>query len=302
VIPIPPVLAKLPLAFWVFRRMISGFRKTYSMNSDQQQHKEGDGMIAFLAWLEADDGRNRKRLIVGAVLLIVVAFAIYIFNYLGESKERTASAALIELRSPPVTAANTNEVPVPASSYLKVADQHSGTAAAERAILLAAGAYFTEGKYAEAQAQFDRLLKESPSSKWAADASYGVAASLESQGKRDEALAAYQRVATAYGTSSVAAEARMAMARIYEAKNQHAEALKQYEDVSRGGMTSMRAQEAIMARNQLLKQHPELDKPATNSMPVVFPSGTNKPAAATTNAAPMTNKPASATNTAAGAK
>jgi TolA-binding protein len=281
--------------------MISGFRKTHSMNSDQQQHKQDDGMIAFLAWLEADNGRNKKRLAVGAVALIVVAFGFYVYNYMGEQKELNASAALIELRPPPITASNTNEIPVPASAYLKVAEQHAGTAAAERAILLAAGALFTEGKYSDAQAQFERLRKEHPGSKWAPDAAFGVAASLESQGKRDEALTAYKNVVNGYGSSSVAGEAHMALGRIYEAKNQPAEARNEYDSVARSGMSSMRAQEAFMARNQLLKKHPELDS-LTNSLPVVFPSGTNKPApvVAATNATAITNKSASATNSATG--
>jgi len=275
------------------------------MNSDQQHRTDGDGMIAFLAWLEADNGKNKKRLAIGAVVILVVAFGVYVYNYLAEQKDKQASAALIELR-PPLTGADaTNEPPVPASSFLKVVQEYPGTPAAERAMLLAAGSYFTDGKYSEAQAQFDRLIKEHPSSEWAPDAAYGIAASLESQGKRDEALQAYNHVATAYATSAVANEARMAMARIYEAKNQPAEALKQYEDVSRNGMASMRGQEAIMARSQLLKKHPELDKPMTNAIaPMAFPPAspfTNKPALTNKSAAPMTNKPASATNAPAGA-
>src|SRR5437762_408840 len=160
------------------------------MNSDPQrphkEHVEGEGMIDVLAWLEV----NKKRVAIGAVLLLLAGFGIYIYNYVGEQKETNASAALIALH-PPVNG-STNEPPVPASAFLKVAEEHSGTAAAERAILLAAGAYFAEGKYADAHTQFDRLLKQNPSSKWAPDAAYGIAASLESQGKRDEALTAYQ--------------------------------------------------------------------------------------------------------------
>ncbi|HEY6227766.1 MAG TPA: tetratricopeptide repeat protein [Verrucomicrobiae bacterium] len=269
------------------------------MNSDQQHRIEGEGMIAFQAWLEADNGKNKKRLGVAAILILVVAFGIYVYNYLAEQKEDKASAALIELRPPLSSADATNEPPVPASSFLKIVQEYPGTPAAERAMLLAAGAYFTDGKYSEAQAQFDRLIKEHPSSIWAADAAYGIAASLESQGKRDEALQSYNRIVTAYANSAVANEARMAMARIYEAKNQPADALKQYEEVSRSSMASMRGQEAMMARSQLLKKHPELDKPLTNAIaPMAFP-----PATSLTNksAAPMTNKPASATNTAAGA-
>lgn len=267
------------------------------MNSDQQQTTpEGAGMIEALAWLEV----NKKRLAVGAVVLLVVGFGVYLYNYFDEQKEVKASADLIALK--PALTGSTNEAPVPASAYLKVAEQHPGTTAAERALILAAGAYFTEGKYGEAQAQFDRLLREHPSSKWAADASYGIAASLESQGKRDEALTAYQRVPTAYPNSSVVNEARLAMARIFEAKNQPAEALKQYDDITRGGMMTMRSQDAMMRRSQLVKQHPELEKPATNSVPVVTPTSgpsSNAPAItlSNTNAAPMATKSGSATNT-----
>jgi TolA-binding protein len=279
------------------------------MNSDpqrpqQQQHIEGEGFIGFLAWFED----NKKGVLIGAVALLVVGFGIYIYNYTSEQKEAAASAALIALH--PSVNGSTNEPPVPASAFLKIAEEHRGTAAAERAILLAAGANFTEGKYADAQTQFDRLLKENPSSKWAADAAYGVAASLESQGKRDEALTAYQRVVTAYPSSAVVGEARLALARVYEAKSQPAEALKQYDDLTRGGMISMRAQDAMMRRSQLLKKHPELDKPATNAIPAMapinLPSATNKSQAlttATTNMAPMTNKAGSAkTNPAAAPK
>ena len=273
------------------------------MNSDQQHRIDGEGMIAFQAWLEADNGKNKKRLAVGAVFVLLVAFGVYVYNYMAEQKENQASAALIELRPPLGSANSTNEPPVPASSFLKVAEQYPGTPAAQRAILLAAGSYFADGKYSEAEAQFQRLIKEHPSSEWAADAAYGVAASLESEGKRDEALQSYKHVTSAYGNSAVANDARMATARIYEAKNEPAEALKLYDEVSHGSMGSMRGQDAIMARSQLLKKHPELEKPATNAIaPMAFPPAsafTNRPAS--TNAAPMTNKTAAGTNTPAGA-
>ena len=243
---------------------------------------EGAGMIEALAWLEV----NKKRLAIGAVLLLIVGFGAYVFNYMGEQKEQKASAALIDLHQP----ISTNEPPVPATAFLKVTEDYPGTAAAERALILAAGAYFSEGKYTEAQNTFDRLLKEKPSSKWAPDAKFGIAASLESQGKRDEALAQYDMVSRAYKDSSVAGEARLALARIYEAKNQPAEALKQYDELTHGGINSMRAQDAMMRRSQLLKQHPELDKPATNAIASSIPAPI---------ASPITNKPASATNTGA---
>lgn len=258
---------------------------------------EGAGMIEALAWFEV----NKKRLAVALLAAVAIGFGIYIVNYTRDQKEKTASSALVALH-PPI--GDTNQAPIPASAFLKVTEDYSGTAAAERALLLAAGAYFTEGKYTEAQNTFDRLIKEKPSSKWAPDATYGIAAATEAQGKRDEALTAYQRVVTTYANSAVANDARIAMARIYEAKNQPAEALKQYDELTRGGITSMAAQDAMMRRSQLLKKHPELDKPATNAVPAMmpanFPSATNRPAI-TTNAAPMTNRPTSATTNPAAA-
>ncbi len=248
-------------------------------------------MIDFMTWLEV----NKKRLAIGAGALIALGFGVYVWNYLDRQKESTASAALLELR-PPINS-GTNQPVISSAQYLQVAESHAGTAAAQRAIVLAAGALFSEGKYAEAQAQFERLLRDHPASVWAADATYGIAASLESQGKRDEALTAYQRVLTSYGSESVAVNARLALARIYEGKGQPDLALKQYEEVSRPtpmGMT-MSQQEALMRREKLLKKHPNLSRPAaTNSAammgstngpvmmqapaPSVTPAATNQPA------------------------
>jgi tetratricopeptide (TPR) repeat protein len=267
-----------------------------------QDRTEGAGMIEVLAWLEV----NKKRLAIGALVLLVVGFGIYLYTYMADEKEIDASAALIALH-PPLSRSETNEPPVPPSAFLKVVNEHAGTAAAERALLLAGSAYFTEGNYAEAQKQFDRLIAEHPASKWAADAAYGIAASIESQGKQDEAITAYKRVLTSYANSPVASEAHMALARIYETKNQPAEALKEYDELTKASAMSMRSQEAMMARNQLLKKHPELDKPVTNVAPtiapVTLPVATNKSAAtATPKAAPMTNKPTSATTAPAAAQ
>ena len=87
-----------------------------------------------------------------------------------------------------------NTIPVSASEFANVANQYRGTGAAERAGLLGAGALFTEGKYTEAQTEFNKFLSGYPDSSWAGEAAYGVAASLEALNKRDEALTAYQNV------------------------------------------------------------------------------------------------------------
>lgn len=218
-------------------------------------------MIEFMTWLEV----NKKRLAVGAVVLVAIGFGAYLFNYLAEQKEADASAALLKLRTP--LNASSNAPVIPSSDFLKVAQEHAGTAAAQRAIILAAGALFTEGKYAEAQAQFERLQKEFPGSPWIADAAYGIAACTEALGKRDDAVTAYQRVTTGYAAEPVATDAHLALARIYEAKGQPDMALKQYDEVARpaSGQMTMKSQEALMLRDKLLKKFPSLAPAKTNS-------------------------------------
>jgi TolA-binding protein len=272
------------------------------MNSEPT---EGAGMIEAMAWLEV----NKKKLAVGAVIAVVVGFGVYVWSYMAEQKEVTASAELIRLKTS--VSAQTNVAPAAASDFLKVAEANPGTAAAERALLLGATALFTEGKYADAQTQFNKLIQEHPSSPWVSEAAYGVAASQEAQGKRDDALTSYQRVITSYGAEPVANEARMAVARIYEAKNQPDLALKQYEDLTKpGAMSGMSrvTQEALMKREKLLKKFPNLVKTtAPTNAPAMMMMGTNTPAMKpTTNAgpvmtgAPTKSAPPTATNKPAG--
>jgi len=231
-----------------------------------QDVPENSGFYDFLAWLEV----NKKRLAIAAAVLILIGFGIAIYRYFSEQKEVQASGELLALR-PPLNA-GTNIVPVPASAFVNVANQYRGTEAAERAVLLAAGALFTEGKYAEAQTEFNKFLTDYPESRWAGESAYGVAASLESLNKQDEALTAYQNVINRYGTQAVADQAKQALARIYEAKKQPELALKIYDELTRGA-AARNNPDLSMKRSQLLKQYPYLDRPATNAASV----STNSP-------------------------
>jgi tetratricopeptide (TPR) repeat protein len=250
-------------------------------------------MIEVMTWLEV----NKKRLVIGAVVLVAVGFGAYVVGHLADQKEANASAALLKLRAP--VNAGTNQVAIPSSDYLKVAAEHAGTAAEQRAVILAAGALFTEGKFADAQAQFERVQKDFTGSPWAADAAYGVAASLEAQGKRDEAVTAYQRVTAAYAAEPVANDAHLALARIYEAKGQPDLALKQYDELAKpgaGGMT-MKTQEALMMRERLIKKFPSLAPVKTNAPAMSAASqviSSLSSATVITNLSAATNSPAPA--------
>src|SRR5689334_21639059 len=97
---------------------------------DVGAQREAD-IYDVLAWLEV----NKKKVGVVSVVLVLIGFGIYTIRYLKEQKEENASAALFALK--PTLNPATNVPPVQPSALLKVAEEHSGTAAAERARILA---------------------------------------------------------------------------------------------------------------------------------------------------------------------
>src|ERR1051326_406204 len=106
------------------------------------------------AWFET----NKKQAFWGAglvtIAVIVVAFVI---SQQGE-KEVKASEALSSVAATPPTAAGAR--PDSAAAYLKVAADYPKSSAAARAGLLAGGSLFAQGKFAEAQAQFEKFTRE----------------------------------------------------------------------------------------------------------------------------------------------
>ena len=243
--------------------MISRF-----MSSDKPQppetkgaHRQAD-VYDLLAWFEV----NKIKVLIAAVALVIVGFTIATVRYMGEQKELNASGQLLALRvslNPP-----TNAVPPQPSALLKIAKDFGGTSAAERARLLAATAFFTEGKYSDAEREFNAFVKEFPDSHWAASAAYGVASAQEAQNK-PEAVTSYQGVSTAYANSYVADDAKLALARIYETRKEPAQALRVYNELllpRPGAQPGEPAHpEAFAKKEALLRKHPELN---TNTVPV----------------------------------
>ena len=86
----------------------------------------------LLAWLET----NKKRVATVALILVLIGFAIATLRYLKQQKEEKASDALFALKH--TLTPQTNVPPPQASALLKVAQDYSGTAAAERARIFAA--------------------------------------------------------------------------------------------------------------------------------------------------------------------
>lgn len=255
-----------------------------------QKEQESAWLYEVWAWLEV----NRKRVIVGAVGALVVVVIGYVLFWKRGQTELNADDALLSLR--PTAAASGAKPAASPEDFLKVAAEHASTAAAERALLLAAGRFYDEGKYAEAQAQYEKALGHDASGLLAPLAALGVATSLDAQDKVDAAMAAYQAVVSKYPDSPAAADAKMAMAFLHESRNEPEQALKLYDEVAANRAAGRTAMEASTKREELLKVHPELAKTNTPvALPAAIPAVTNS--ATTTNTAAATNTTAAvATN------
>ena len=187
---------------------------------------------------------------------MALRFGYFVYQWHSNEQETAANQALSAIRSTPSSAAM---LPEPkAQEYLKVANEFPGTGAGERALLMGAADLYAQGKYQEAQAQFERFLKNYSHSSLTPQAVYGVAACLDALNKVDEALAKYQDVIARYSSESVAGQAKLAMGRLYEAKNQPELALKTYDDLTKGNVVSVWSAEARTLRETLLQNHPNL--------------------------------------------
>jgi TolA-binding protein len=155
-----------------------------------------------------------------------------------------AGQALTQLLVTPPSAANPAQG---ADALAQLAVNFSGTAAAQRAQLQAAASYFSLGRYADAQAQFQKFVDAYSTGPLLASANLGLAASLEAQGKLDDAAAAYQKVTSNSPGTASALTAECALGRIAEAQGKLTEAQVHYQAAMQvGNMGGSLAQEAAI--------------------------------------------------------
>jgi len=103
------------------------------------------------AWFEAN--KQQALWAPGGVLVlgVIVAFFLYRQN----EADVAASEALSSVSMPQLAGAGSRTDP--AEAYLKVAAAYPNSRAGARAMLLAAGSLFVEGKYPDAKTQFERF-------------------------------------------------------------------------------------------------------------------------------------------------
>jgi tetratricopeptide (TPR) repeat protein len=254
---VPPVQPNWSLPF----RVLAGRFHPLYMESDVGQlplsHKAW-------AWFEA----NKKPALMGAGAIVVVGLIVSFYVYRQGEQEVAASEALSNVEVPhmnnPKTTADSPE------AYLKVVAEYPKTKAASRALLLAAGSLFVEGKYAEAKSQFERFTREYASSPFMGQALLGIAASLDAQGKADEAITAYKDLVDHHPGENTVPQARFALGRLYEAKHEVEKARNQFEELARENPGTSIGSEAAMRLQELNMKYPQLTPMTprpTNALP-----------------------------------
>jgi len=267
------------------------------MSEPEEQEKEEhlDLWIQLQTWAET----RRKQISMVSVAFLVVAFVLYTNQHLQAAKRRDAEAALFALNKAPKPGEDPQ--PVAAADYLKVASEYGGTPTAERALLLGAGALFTENKYPEAEKRFQQFIAEFPSSPFVRQARLGIAASQDAQGRTDEAIAAYEQLIASGAGTSEGNQAKLAVALLYDAKSEADKALKYYDEILRANPPVVWRQEAAIRRDALMKRNPQLTPASTTAAQPTLPTPllvkTNAPATTntpvSTNVVKTTNAPAS---------
>ena len=241
------------------------------------------------AWFET----NKKQALWGAGLVTAAAIVVaFVISQQGE-KEVKASEALSNVAATPSARADT------AAAYLKVAADYPKSSAAARAVVLAGGSLFVQGKFAEAQAQFEKFTREHHESPLLGQALLGIAACQEAQGRTNEAIAAYKVLTERHPGESVVPQAELALGRLYEGQNQPEQARTHYESAARGDPVGSFGEEARNRFDELQKKYPNLFAPvsapvAPATQPVLsFPVTNAAPSNAAT-ASPAPAKPAPA--------
>ena len=227
------------------------------------------------AWFET----NKKQVAWGAGLIVVVGLGVAFYFWRQNETLVAAGEAVSAVEA--LSAVGGRARNESADAYLKVAAEHAGTTAGARAALQAGVVLFTQGRYADAQVQFEKFNREYPEAPFRSQALLGVAACLDALAKPDEAARAYKDLVDKHPGQSVVPQAKFALARIYESQGKLASALPLYEDLSRGEVSGSLANEAGLKAEELrAKLPPPALTPATNT-PVSIPILTTTPTSKT---------------------
>jgi TolA-binding protein len=205
-------------------------------------------------WLWFDT--YKRQLVIAVGLLAVVALVVWFIVWRQEQKQIDAGTALSQVTTSQLE--GTSPKTEAAQAYLNVARQYPDSISGSRALLMAAGALFTENKYPEAQAQFERFTREYQGSPFMGEALLGVAACLDAEGKTEQAVNAYKDLVSRHSTEAFIPQAKFSLARLYESQNKPELARDLYQDVERTSPFTSLGNEAGVRMEELIAKNPKL--------------------------------------------
>ena len=238
------------------------------------------GFYKLWAWFET----NKKQVTWGGLIVVALGLTGWYIVYQQGEKEVRASEALVNASvSQAIAGRSGAENP---DEFLKVAADYPKSSAAARAVLRGAGSLFIEGKYPQAQAQFQRFARDYRDSAFMGQAMLGIAACMDAEGKTEDAIAAYKSLIDHHPGENVIPQAKFALARLYEAQNKPELARALFEDVARGDQYGSLGSEAGMRLEELRIKNPNLFAPPPSAvMPTPAPA-VSSPKVISTNAKP----------------
>jgi predicted negative regulator of RcsB-dependent stress response len=196
------------------------------------------------SWVEA----NLKQVALALVVVIVIAVLTSYYFWRQNQTEIDAGQALTQMLISINPSSDADQV---ANAYFKVATDYPGTQGGGRALVLGATMLFENGKFPDAQAQYQKYLDTYQDGAFAAPAVLGIAVCLEAEGKTDAAANAYQRVINGYSGSYAVSSAKFALGKIDEKQGKLVEAENYFQQVARDNPNTAMGSEAAFRAYQL---------------------------------------------------
>jgi predicted negative regulator of RcsB-dependent stress response len=223
---------------------------------------------------------NRKRVLAGAVVVVVVAAIVGIVMWNKTQKEAEANQALLTTPSL-IAAAAPGDSPT-AKALLDVSQKYPGTSAGVAAGLLAAKQLFLDGKFAEAQQEFTKFAADHSGNPLVPQADVGIAACLEARGNTGDAVNQYKKVNAIYaGLPSVVVPVKLTLGRLSEADNKPTQAITYYKElININDPNDPWVREAYERFQLLVSKHPELNPAPPAGAGAAAPSALLTPSAA----------------------
>jgi tetratricopeptide (TPR) repeat protein len=199
---------------------------------------------------------HMRKVILGAVALVVIVLALLGFRWWGEKKEAEAYQKFsLAIQSYGMAASPGRESGSDPRALVQMFDQvisnYPRTSAGKLSLLYKGNVLLQSGQFDQAIQSYDLFLGKAGKEKlYRSFALEGLGYAYEGRKEYDKASAAYQKVVET-GEGSVSADAYLALGRCYEKLKKNKEAVESYRSFLKAAPTSSRAN-AVMRRISLL--------------------------------------------------